>query len=89
MKEYDCYGKLLFEGEYLNGKKWNGKGKEHIDNNKQFSFEGKYLNGKKNGIIKIKMFSRDLLFRDEEIYIKREKWNGEIEEYVNNTLIIH
>ena len=27
-KEYDYYGNLEFEGEYLNGKKWNGKGKE-------------------------------------------------------------
>ena len=25
-KEYDQYGKLEFEGEYLNGKRWNGKG---------------------------------------------------------------
>ena len=24
-KEYDYDGKLEFEGEYLNGKKWNGK----------------------------------------------------------------
>ena len=26
-KEYNYYGKLVFEGEYLNGKR-NGKGKE-------------------------------------------------------------
>jgi len=25
IKEYDDFGKLKFEGEYLNGKKWNGK----------------------------------------------------------------
>ena len=25
-KEYDMFGKLVFDGEYLNGKKWNGKG---------------------------------------------------------------
>ena len=25
-------GKLLFEGEYLNGKKWNGNGQEYIEN---------------------------------------------------------
>ena len=29
--EYDC-GKLIFEGEYLNGKIWNGKG-YHKDGN--------------------------------------------------------
>ena len=41
-KEYlgwDDY--LLFEGEYLNGKR-NGKGKEYLD---YLRFEGKYLNG--------------------------------------------
>ena len=47
IKEYD-YGELKFEGEYLNGKKWNGKGKEYYDDGK-IKFEGEYLNGKKNG----------------------------------------
>ena len=27
-KEYNYNGKLIYEGEYLNGKRWNGKGKE-------------------------------------------------------------
>ena len=27
-KEYNLDGKLIFEGEYLKGKRWNGKGKE-------------------------------------------------------------
>ena len=48
---------LLFEGEYLNGRK-NGKGKEYFSNSK-IKFEGEYLNGikwngkgyNKNGII--------------------------------------
>ena len=35
-------GKLIFEGEYLNGRK-NGKGKEYYYNGK-LSFEGEYLN---------------------------------------------
>ena len=35
---------LIFEGEYLNGKK-NGKGKEYYEND-QIKFEGEYLNGK-------------------------------------------
>ena len=34
VKEYDDNGKLKFEGEYLNGKKWNWKGKEYDDNGK-------------------------------------------------------
>ena len=40
-------GQLLFEGEYLNGKR-NGRGREYgKDNN--LLFEGEYLNGKRNG----------------------------------------
>ena len=45
-KEYDRYGKLEFEGEYLNGKRWNGKGKEY-DRYDKLRFEGEYLNGKR------------------------------------------
>ena len=46
VKEYDCYSnKLLFEGEYLNGKR-NGKGKEYNYTGICFSIlEGEYLNG--------------------------------------------
>ena len=44
--EYDgYYDNLLFEGEYLNGKR-NGKGKEYYDNG-ILMFEGEYLNGLK------------------------------------------
>ena len=43
---YDVY--LIFEGEYLNGKR-NGKGKEYNYYDGDLSFEGEYLNGKKNG----------------------------------------
>ena len=46
-KEYNKYtGKLIFEGEYLNGKKWNGKCIEYYNNSK-LKFEGEYLNGEK------------------------------------------
>ena len=45
MKEYGYFGRLKFEGEYLNGKK-NGKGKEY-DYNGNLKFKGKYLNGKR------------------------------------------
>ena len=41
IKEYDYYGNLIFEGEYLNGKR-NGKGKEYYDNG-ELKFEGEYL----------------------------------------------
>ena len=36
--------KMIFKGEYLNGKK-NGKGKEYYNNN-IIKFEGEYINGK-------------------------------------------
>ena len=39
------FGKLIFEGEYLNGKR-NGKGKEYNFND-QLIFEVEYLNGKR------------------------------------------
>ena len=35
---------MEFEGEYLNGKRWNGKTKEYNDDN-ELIFEGEYLNG--------------------------------------------
>ncbi len=41
---------VLFEGEYLNGKR-NGKGEEYYSNilYETLKFEGEYLNGKRNG----------------------------------------
>ena len=45
IKKYDGYGKLTFEGEYINGER-NGKGKEYYKNGKLL-FEGEYLNGRK------------------------------------------
>ena len=44
------FGKLEFEGEYLNGKR-NGKIKEDYDTG-ELSFEGEYLDGKRNGKVK-------------------------------------
>ena len=46
-KEYYIDGKLEYEGEYLCGKKWNGKGKEY-NYYGLLIFEGEYLNGKIN-----------------------------------------
>ena len=39
-------GEIRFEGEYLNGEKWNGKSKEYYDNG-EIRFEGEYMNGNK------------------------------------------
>ena len=41
-------GLIEFEGEYLKGKRWNGKGKE-FDLSGNLLYEGEYLNGKKHG----------------------------------------
>ena len=38
--------KIILEGEDLNEKKLNGKGKEYNDDG-ELKFEGKYLNGEK------------------------------------------
>jgi len=47
VKEY-YDGKLIFEGEYLDGDK-NGKVKEYNVYNGKLEFEGEYLKGKRNG----------------------------------------
>ena len=44
VKEYNFGGKLLFEGEYMNGKR-NGKGKEY-DEDGELIYEGEFYNGK-------------------------------------------
>ena len=47
-KEYDSYNnKLIYEGEYLNGKR-HGLGKQYNDKGK-LKYEGEYFNGKMNG----------------------------------------
>ena len=48
VKEYDYDEKLMYKGEYKNGKRWNGKGKEYKWYNLgDIIFEGEYKNGKK------------------------------------------
>ena len=85
VKEYDFYPfyfYLVFEGEYLNGKK-NGKGKEY-DSNGELIFEGEYKNGKRNGIGKEYYISGLLLFAGE--YLNNEKWNGKEYDYQYNSI---
>ena len=60
-KEYDEYNNLIFEGEYLNGKR-NGKGKEYNEN-AIIIFEGEYLNGQRNGKGKEYDYEGTLRFR--------------------------
>ena len=48
-KEYDNDGNLIFEREFIKGKRFNGKEKEY-DYRCKLIFEGEYLTGKRNGI---------------------------------------
>ena len=48
VKEYDLYGKLIYEGDLLNGKKC-GKGKEYDFLNDQLEYDGEFSNGKYDG----------------------------------------
>jgi len=81
---------IIFEGEYLNGKR-NGKGKEYYYNGK-LKFKGKYLNGFKikgkgydeegNKILKIKSNGKEKEFykngknQFEGEYLNGKRWNG-------------
>ena len=70
VKELSLFdNQLLFEGEYLNGKR-NGKGKEYFMG-KRFGyinmiFEGEYLNGKRNGKGKLYSCINDILISEGE-----------------------
>ena len=63
-KEY-FNGKLIFEGEYLNWKKWNGKG---YNNNNQIIYELK----EGRGFIKENKYRGDLRFELEYLYGERK-----------------
>jgi len=76
-KEYDIqYNELLFEGEYLNGKR-HGKGEEYDDNG-LLIFKGEYLNGKRSGKGKYlyENISAEIRVKFEGEYLEGKKWNG-------------
>ena len=76
-KEYDNANQIIFDGEYLNGKKWNGKG---YDNNNVIY---KIKNG--NGFLKeYKYPFKYLIF--ESGYLDGRK-NGKVKEYNYGTLV--
>ena len=69
--EYDYEGKLIFEGEYLNGIKWIGHNKEYEIVGK-LKFQGEYLGDyRKKG----KEYVRGILTYEGEYY-KDKKWTG-------------
>ena len=88
-KEFSLTYKLIFEGNYLNGKR-NGKGIEYFEN-ERIKFEGEYLNGEifngirydekgnevlriNNGIVK-ELYDNGLV-KFEGKYLNGKKWNG-------------
>jgi len=69
VKVYTKYNNLIFEGDYINGKK-NGKGKEYDCG--KLIFEGEYVSGKKNGKGKeYDRWNKALLFEGEYLNGKR------------------
>ena len=62
-KEYDeNYDIISFEGEYFNGKKWNGKGNEvtHHDG-KLYFFEVEYFEGMKTNCKGVERYTEDIM----------------------------
>ena len=84
-KIFNAYSdQLIFEGEFLNGKK-NGKGKEYYDNG-NLQFEGEYLNGKRNG--KGKEYNNNGTLKYEGEYLN-DKRHGIGKEYEYGKLIFY
>ena len=71
IKEYNDYGELRFEGEYLNGER-HGKGKEYEDFEGNIKFEGEYLYGCKR---KGRSYMNGVLEYEGE-YLYGKKYNG-------------
>ena len=69
--EYNKKG-ILFEGEYLNGKRWNGILKEYFNSPHQIKFFGHYCEGKKIG----KEYDIDGQLIFEGKYLNDKKWDG-------------
>ena len=75
-KEYNENGKLIFEGEYYDGKKWNGTEKIYDEDTDNLIFEYIYSNGK----IKVKEYDKyngDLLFDGVYLNGKRNGYGAE------------
>ena len=78
--EYYDNSILKFEGEYLNGKRWNGKG---YDINKNFNkklIEVEFSNGEIWNAKRIEYNAQNELEFEGEYY-KGKRWNGKGKEY--------
>ena len=70
IKEYEFYGDIIYEGDYLNGER-NGRGKEY--KYKSIIYEGEYKNGKRHGYGKDYRYEHVIF---EGKYIDGKKWDG-------------
>ena len=77
---YTLDNRLIFYGEYLNGKK-HGEGKEYYENNGNLKLKGEYLNGELNG--KIIEFYENGRLKFEGEYLNGKK-HGKGKEYNYN-----
>jgi len=66
----------------LNGKRWNGIGKEFYECD-ELKFEGEYLNGKRNGNGKEYNLGGTIIFEGK--YLNGKRWNGKFKEYKYNS----
>ena len=82
-KEY-LGDKLLFEGEFSQGKRWNGKIKEY-DSNGVLLFDGEYKEGEKSGVAKEYKLDGELKF--EGVYKQGKRWNGNGIEYYGGKIV--
>ena len=73
-KEYNKYGNIIYEGEFLNGKR-NGKGKEY-DIRGNLRYDGEFLKGERNGKGKEYSYYNKLIFEGE--YLNGKRWNGKV-----------
>ena len=84
-KEFDSKGKIIFEGEYLKGKRWKGKGKEY-DSKGTLIYAVEYLNGEINGNGKEYNYEGKLIFEGEFL---KGKLNGISKEYEYNGQLVY
>ena len=84
-KIYDSYGRLIYEGELLKGKK-NGIGKEYVSEGtkSKLIFEGEYLNGERRKGKEYDDYNGKLIFEGE--YLNGERRKGK--EYTNDGELI-
>ena len=80
---YGYFDKLIYDGEYLKGKRYR-KGTEY-DLNGTVIFEGEYLNGLKQGQGKEYNHFGELMFEGE--YSKDKTWKGKV--FNGNGIIIY